>query len=106
MTSIPPINARADTEIDIQDSCNCCWGRKIKKKPTLSRSNAKLDLFADQLEKPVRDANEVYNLHVTVNVESPNHSRRSSHGHRNSHDSAYDAASTQSTRSADPDPKT
>jgi hypothetical protein len=88
---IPPITANPNTNIDIEDSCNCCWGRKVSKKPAFNRSNASLYLFAKELENPPRDANEVYNLKVTVNVETPNNSRRAMH-------ESYDADSTQSTK--------
>lgn len=87
---IPPITVTPHTEIELEDSCNCCWGRR-QTKPPLKRSDAEADLFAEQLADPsaipVRDAHEVYNLNVNVTVqENAHHSRRKSSGHSHTHD--------------------
>ncbi len=80
MSGVPPISANPHTEIEIEDSCNCCWGRRVKKKPShLKRRDASADLFADQLEHPIRDANEVYNLNISVHVDTPKESHDRKH---------------------------
>jgi len=101
-TPIPPINANAQTEIDIQDSCNCCWGRKVKKKPKLPRQDAAADLFVKEITVPVRDANETYNLNVNVNVDT-HKIRRKSHDSKHSHASKEQSSSTKSLRGSDQD---
>lgn len=96
MTSIPPVDANAHTEIDIEDSCNCCWGRRIKKKPPLIRKNGSADLFKAGSPRIVRDATEVYNLNVNVDFSSstPKHKRSATTYPKE----GYDADSTQSTQ--------
>lgn len=100
---IPPINANVHTELDMQDSCNCCWGRKVKKKkPKLERRDAAADLFVKEITVPVRDANEVYNLNVNVNVDT-HKIKRLSHDSKHSHASKEHTSSTESVRKPDTD---
>lgn len=102
---IPPINVNPNTNIDMQDSCNCCWGRKVKPKPPLNRSNARADVFTISSPKMPKDANEVYDLHVSVNYHSkrdsnedtPKHVRNITRYPQNIPD-GYEADSTQSTK--------
>lgn len=92
----------AQTHVEVVDSCNCCWGRKIKHKPAYNRSNAKMDLFAAGSPKLVRDANSVYNLGDIVPSDSPHEGSEKKHIRQQTkypHDSSYDAGSTQSTQS-------
>jgi hypothetical protein len=59
--TIPPLTLTPTTEIEIEDSCNCCMPRRPKK-PALVRQDA------------VRDVQEVYNLTMTttnIHNESP-----------------------------------
>lgn len=77
-------NLKAHTEIEVEDSCNCCWGRKIKKQPSveiaypkapLHRSHGRSDIFSASTPKLltsprlVKDANEVFNFNVNVTIE-------------------------------------
>lgn len=73
---IPPLNVSPNTDINMNDSCNCCWGRKpkkIKEKPQLQRQDAFSQSVVDiaQLTKNLgtRDADEVYDLHMSVNIQ-------------------------------------
>ncbi len=108
--SLPPITANPETTIEIEDSCNCCFPMKArKKKPKhapLERQDAINDL-ADRLTHPVRDANEIYNLKDSSQGYQSQHIRQITtypkgakymHSTSNLHKSdGYDADSTEST---------
>ena len=57
MTPLPLVSAQ--TAIDIERSCNCCWGKPRKQKKEIK------DLISE-MQKP-RDSQEVYNF--TVNIQ-------------------------------------
>jgi hypothetical protein len=66
MAAIPPLTLTPTTEIEIEDSCNCCIPKR-QSKPKLA------------LQDAVRDVQEVYNLtmHTThITNESPHHHRQ------------------------------
>lgn len=69
--ALPPITVTPHTEIDVEDSCNCCWGRRQPDpRPPLERSY-------NQKNPPpelVRDSHDVYNFDVVI--ESPKGHRR------------------------------
>lgn len=76
MAALPPINARSD--IEIEDSCNCCWGPRKKKERKLTPAEK---AFADKIshaDEP-KDSSDVYNFNIHVDVSTPKEKRHSHH---------------------------
>lgn len=93
--SIPPlardVQVHGVRDVELNDSCNCCFGRRAKKvKPKDVESNEE---FIRQIQYPsrVRDIDDVLRLKIEVDVPhvSPHSSHRSSKEKRGSHDHSH-----------------
>ena len=80
MAAIPPLTITPTTEIEIEDSCNCCWGRPVKKKTPAKISRSYSETMAAKFEQPVRDSHDIYNFDVVV-VQTPEKHRKDSGSH-------------------------
>lgn len=97
--SLPPLSANAETQIELNDSCNCCWGKKKKKKEK-DTTREKTQDFVNQLMNPSRDANEVYNLHMSVDISSKRNSGDMTKSRDSDEDKRAEAATARSDKNA------